>query len=118
MAMPLIGWVIGAQLADKINDYDHWIIFGLLAYLGINMIRNSKKAAEEEAHIICQLVSWREIVVLAFATSLDALAIGLTFAFMDINVWGASGLIRRGCVPYLLGGGIFGATIKTIFERP
>ena len=100
MAMPLIGWVIGAQLADKINDYDHWIIFGLLAYLGINMIRNSKKAAEEEAHIICQLVSWREIVVLAFATSLDALAIGLTFAFMDINVWGASGLI--GVVAFLI----------------
>lgn len=99
-AMPLIGWFVGAQLTDMINSYDHWIIFGLLAYLGINMIRNSKKAAEEENEDFCELVSWREIIMLAFATSLDALAIGLTFAFMDVNVWGASSLI--GVVAFII----------------
>lgn len=100
MAMPLIGWFVGAQLIDMINSYDHWIIFGLLAYLGINMIRNSKKAAEEENEDFCELVSWREIIMLAFATSLDALAIGLTFAFMDVNVWVASSLI--GVVAFII----------------
>lgn len=114
MAMPLIGWFVGAQLATKIDSYDHWIIFGLLAYLGINMIRNSKKAAEEEANIICQLVTWREIVVLAFATSLDALAIGLTLAFMNINIWGASSLI--GVVAFIISlvGVFLGQQLKKI----
>lgn len=64
------------------------------------MIRNSKKAAEEENEDFCELVSWREIIMLAFATSLDALAIGLTFAFMDVNVWVASSLI--GVVAFII----------------
>lgn len=92
MIMPLIGWVIGAQLSDKINNYDHWIIFILLGYLGVNMIRNSFKP-DEEGEIICHLVTWREMFVLAFATSIDALAIGITLAFFSVNVWVATSTI-------------------------
>ncbi|WP_298704132.1 manganese efflux pump MntP family protein [uncultured Veillonella sp.] len=105
MIMPLIGWVIGAQLAGKIDDYDHWIIFALLGYLGINMIRNSCKPVEE-GDIICHLVKWREMFVLAFATSIDALAIGITLAFFSVNVWTASSMI--GIITFVISlGGVF-----------
>ncbi|WP_251441244.1 manganese efflux pump MntP family protein [Veillonella intestinalis] len=116
MLMPIIGWFIGAQLASKIDAYDHWIIFGLLAYLGINMIRNSKKVEYgEDELIICQLLTWREVFVLAIATSIDALAIGLTLAFFDINILAATGLI--GIVAFILSlaGVYLGQQLKKIF---
>ncbi len=104
MIMPLIGWFIGAQFAGKIDAYDHWIIFALLGYLGVNMIRNSFKPVEED--IICNLVTWREMFVLALATSIDALAIGITLAFFNVNVWTASSMI--GIITFIISlGGVF-----------
>lgn len=90
--MPLIGWLIGRQFIDVISDWDHWIIFGLLGYLGIAMIREGLSDDDEEDDDKQFLGVW-EMVMLSVATSLDAMAVGLTFAFLPINVWEASTMI-------------------------
>ena len=81
--MPLIG---------VISDWDHWIIFGLLGYLGIAMIREGLSDDDEEDDDKQFLGVW-EMMMLSVATSLDAMAVGLTFAFLPINVWEASTMI-------------------------
>ncbi|WP_273419540.1 manganese efflux pump MntP family protein [Veillonella caviae] len=97
--MPLIGWAIGRQFIDIIAEFDHWIIFVLLGYLGISMIRESyNDESDEEAEN--NNLGFGEMMVLSVATSLDAMAVGLTFAFMDINVWFASGMI--GIITFLI----------------
>ena len=90
--MPLIGWLIGRQFIDVMSDWDHWIIFGLLGYLGIAMIREGLSDDDEEDDDKQFLGVW-EMVMLSVATSLDAMAVGLTFAFLPINVWEASTMI-------------------------
>jgi UPF0059 membrane protein vpar_1218 len=89
--MPLIGWLIGRQFIDVIADWDHWIIFGLLGYLGIAMIREGLSDDDEDDDKTF-LGVW-EMMMLSVATSLDAMAVGLTFAFLPINVWEASATI-------------------------
>ena len=90
--MPIIGWLIGRQFIDVISEWDHWIIFGLLGYLGIAMIREGLSDDDEEDDDKKFLGAW-EMMMLSVATSLDAMAVGLTFAFMPINVWEASTMI-------------------------
>ena len=75
-----------------IADWDHWIIFGLLGYLGIAMIREGLSDEDDEDDDKQFLGVW-EMLMLSVATSLDAMAVGLTFAFMPINVWEASTMI-------------------------
>lgn len=93
--MPLIGWLIGRQFIDVISDWDHWIIFGLLGYLGIAMIREglSDDDDDDDEDDDKQFLGVWEMVMLSVATSLDAMAVGLTFAFLPINVWEASTMI-------------------------
>ena len=90
--MPIIGWLIGRQFIDVISGWDHWIIFGLLGYLGIAMIREGLSDETDEDDDKQFLGAW-EMMMLSVATSLDAMAVGLTFAFMPINVWKASTMI-------------------------
>lgn len=90
--MPVIGWLIGRQFIDVISEWDHWIIFGLLGYLGIAMIREGLSGETDEDDDKQFLGAW-EMMMLSVATSLDAMAVGLTFAFMPINVWEASTMI-------------------------
>ena len=94
--MPLIGWLIGRQFIDVISDWDHWIIFGLLGYLGIAMIReglSDDDDDDDDEDDDKQFLGVWEMVMLSVATSLDAMAVGLTFAFLPINVWEASTMI-------------------------
>ena len=90
--MPVIGWLIGRQFIDVISEWDHWIIFGLLGYLGIAMIREGLSDDDDEDYDKQFLGAW-EMIMLSVATSLDAMAVGLTFAFLPINVWEASTMI-------------------------
>ncbi|ETS93497.1 manganese efflux pump MntP family protein [Veillonella sp. AS16] len=89
--MPVIGWLIGRQFIDIISDWDHWIIFGLLGYLGIAMIRDG--LSDEHDDDDKPFLGVWEMLMLSVATSLDAMAVGLTFAFLPINVWEASAII-------------------------
>ena len=92
--MPLIGWLIGRQFIDVISDWDHWIIFGLLGYLGIAMIREGlSDDDDDDEDDDKQFLGVWEMVMLSVATSLDAMAVGLTFAFLPLNVWEASTMI-------------------------
>lgn len=76
--MPLVGWICTNWLAERIEAYDHWIAFGLLAFLGGRMIRDAF-SDEEEAHHF-DPTNWWTGIVLAVATSIDALAVGISLA--------------------------------------
>ena len=91
LLMPVMGWLIGRQFIDVISEWDHWIIFGLLGYLGVAMIREGLSDDDEDDDK--QFLGAWEMMMLSVATSLDAMAVGLTFAFLPINVWEASTMI-------------------------
>ena len=109
--MPLIGYFVGAQFRERIEAYDHWIAFGLLALIGGNMIREA--LSENDGDSADGALSFRAMLPLAVATSIDALAIGVTFAFLSVNIW--SSILLIGCTTALLSmigvkmGSLFGA---------
>ena len=92
--MPLIGFFLGAMFADAIKSFDHWIAFGLLALIGANML---KEALEKECDCCDEHnadMSVKTMFVLAVATSIDALAVGISLAMAgDVNIWAAIALI-------------------------
>lgn len=83
--MPFIGWVLGKQFEAYITDYDHWIAFVLLAFIGGKMIYEALKGDEEE-ECCCNDFSIKDVFVLAIATSIDALAVGITFATLKMGL--------------------------------
>ena len=80
--MPFIGWFAASRFSHLIEDYDHWIAFGLLAFLGGRMI---KESFSNEDKCCFDPTKLKVIVTLAIATSIDALAIGISFAFVGMN---------------------------------
>lgn len=96
--MPLLGWLLGVRFQAAIERFDHWIAFILLALLGINMIR---EAFGEEECVDCSFC-WRAMLPMALATSIDALAVGVTFAFLQVNIVPA--VIFIGVITCLLSG--------------
>lgn len=86
--MPVVGYFAAASFIEYITEYDHWIAFFLLAYLGVNMIRESQEECD-----VKESYSTKEMAVLAVATSIDALAVGISFAFLEVNIWFAAALI-------------------------
>lgn len=82
--MPVLGWLAGLGLKDFISEIDHWIAFGLLSLIGINMILESRRLEKAEEPI--KGLSLQVLFVLAVATSIDALAVGLSFAFLKISI--------------------------------
>jgi putative Mn2+ efflux pump MntP len=96
--MPVIGWMAGQTIVDLIADYDHWLAFGLLALIGGKMIWESFRKEEKETQL--DITRWSTLLTLSLATSIDALAVGLTFAFFEVNIALASGVI--GITAFLL----------------
>lgn len=91
--MPLLGWLLGRRFEAYITQVDHWIAFLLLAVIGGKMIvEGAKKPAEDEKGQET-VFSLKELLVLAIATSIDALAVGITFAFLQVRILPSSGLI-------------------------
>lgn len=84
--MPLIGWLLGSQFTSYITKVDHWIAFVLLALIGGNMIKESLEKDEEK---VSDSLEFKVMLLLAIATSIDALAMGVTFAFLSVNIWWA-----------------------------
>ena len=81
--MPVLGYFLGSTFESVITNLDHWIAFGLLAIIGGNMI---KDAFSKECDSFDDDVSFKAMIVLAIATSIDALAVGITFAFLKVNL--------------------------------
>lgn len=94
--MPLLGWLSGIYFESYIKSIDHWIAFLLLGYLGVKMIYESVKNKDEE-DLECSLeddsLKLKELFILAIATSIDALAVGISFAFLNVNIIQASIII-------------------------
>ena len=115
--MPTIGWLAGRSISTYIVDYDHWIAFGLLAIIGGNMIRESLSKEEEcpDASL-----SVKAMLPMAIATSIDALAVGVSFAFLSVNIGAAVSFI--GVITFVLSmvgvkaGSLFGAKYKSKAE--
>lgn len=84
--MPAIGFFVGAQFRDRIEAVDHWIAFVLLCLIGIQMLR---EAGSKEEETMSASLAFREMFLLAVATSIDALAAGVTFAFLHVRLWQA-----------------------------
>lgn len=108
--MPLIGFLLGSLFADAIVAIDHWIAFGLLAIIGINMLKEAFSTACE-----CDRnadLSFKTMLTMAVATSIDALAVGISLAMAgDVNIWMAIALI--GVTTFLLSG--VGVKVGSIF---
>ena len=86
--MPFLGWALGTQLADLITPIDHWIAFILLAVIGGKMLLDAFRGGEEDeaAEAKDAKLDLKELFMLAIATSIDALAVGITFAFLGVDI--------------------------------
>ena len=125
MLMPLIGWILGSQFVQFIEPVDHWIAFALLAFIGAKMAIESFKKDEEDECSCCgeskDKLDIKELFILAIATSIDALAVGITFAmYPDVNIVSSISII--GIVTFVIccGGVVighkFGAKFKSKAE--
>lgn len=115
--MPLIGWLLGASFADKIAAVDHWIAFVLLSIIGGNMIKEALGKGEEDCD---PSLAPMTMLLLAVATSIDALAVGVTFAFLRVDILPAITLI--GVCTFIISaagvkvGNVFGTRYKSKAE--
>ena len=115
--MPLFGYLLGVQFKDSITAIDHWIAFILLGLIGFNMIREALSKEEEKAS---DSLAFKDMLVLAIATSIDALAVGVTFAFLQVNIVPAICFI--GVITFTLSmvgvkiGNVFGVRYKSKAE--
>lgn len=84
--MPLIGWALGSQFLWLIAPVDHWIAFLLLAFIGGKMLFDAIRGGEEEETGTVDHIAWGEFFMLAIATSIDALAVGISFAALSVDI--------------------------------
>ena len=117
--MPVLGWLLGSTFANKIKMVDHWIAFLLLGYIGVKMISDGIKEWKEETKVeeMDPPLDLKELLILAVATSIDALAVGITFSFLEVAIATAAAVI--GIITFVISAGgvyvgnIFGERYKT-----
>lgn len=115
--MPLIGWLLGVRFQEMIVSVDHWVAFVLLGLIGFNMVRESRGGEAEE---LDSSFAPRAMLPLAVATSIDALAVGVTFAFLQVDIVPAVAFI--GVTTFILSaagvkvGSVFGSRFKSKAE--
>lgn len=111
--MPTTGYLLGSTLERYITKFDHWIAFILLVLLGANMIREALSAEEEK---VDASYAFKPMLMMAVATSIDALAAGITLSTFQVNIFLSAGLI--GCTTFVISavglriGSVFGAKFK------
>ena len=113
-AMPLVGWFLGSSVKTYIEAVDHWIAFGLLALIGGNMILEAVRGGEEEA---LSELSVKRLFLLALATSIDALAVGITLAFEPVNILFSALVIGVVAFALAMVGGLLGHRLGRLFQR-
>ena len=114
--MPILGWLAGASFASYIEDWDHWLAFAILLVLGVKMIYEARQDNEPEAKN-GDPSRGLVMVVFSIAVSIDALAVGLSFAMLNISVWFPAMII--GLVATLAGviGMVVGRKLGPVFGR-
>jgi len=115
--MPLLGWLLGSQFAASISGFDHWIAFGLLLLVGGKMLWEAFTSHEDKEKDFDR-IDPRELLVLALATSIDALAVGVTLAFVPVSITGSIALI--GVTTFVLAflGVVIGRRVGARFGKP
>lgn len=113
--MPVIGWAMGSLFYSYIRSFDHWIAFGLLFFIGIKMIYESFKKDEEKKQKDCR--HYPTLLILSLATSIDALAVGVSFALLDVQIIFPAAVI--GIITFIvcLAGVFVGNRIGQFFEN-
>lgn len=112
--MPIVGYIVGVRFSSFVTSIDHWIAFGLLVVIGLNMIREAVWG-DEESHT--SDFGLKTMLLMAIATSIDALAVGISLAFLGVNIWVSAAVI--GIVTLLLSGvgvylgSLFGSRLGT-----
>lgn len=101
-AMPLTGWLLGSQFARHVTRFAPWIAFILLALIGGNMIRESLSKDEEAEREERLLVDHKELLMLAVATSIDALAVGVSFSMVELSISIGAAVILIGCTTFVI----------------
>lgn len=91
--MPLVGWLLGHQFQSYITKIDHWIAFALLVFLGVKMLLDARKEEEEDDIAEKESLDIKELFMMAIATSIDALAVGITFAFLQVKILSSVSII-------------------------
>jgi putative Mn2+ efflux pump MntP len=113
--MPVIGWLVGRELAATIGAFDHWVAFGLLAVVGGKMLVEARE--EKEAENKTDPTRGMMLITLSLATSLDALAVGLSLAFLDVSIYVPSVIIGAVAASLTAIGMAFGSRIGTRWGR-
>ncbi|MCI8469027.1 MAG: manganese efflux pump [Eggerthellaceae bacterium] len=118
--MPLIGWALGTGFAAVIEPVDHWVAFGLLAFIGGKMLWDAFHEDDEAPSCPAEgePLDLRELTLMAVATSIDALAVGVTFAFLGVSIWLAVAVIGVTTFALSFLGVAVGNQFGTRFERP
>jgi putative Mn2+ efflux pump MntP len=107
--MPVLGWLAGRTVEAHIREVDHWIAFGLLAFVGGKMLWEARRK-EAEARTGDPTRGWM-LVLLSLATSIDALAVGLSMAFLQVSIWLPSVVIGLVACAFTATGILFGSRI-------
>ena len=116
--MPVIGWLLGSQFLWLIEPVDHWIAFGLLGFIGGKMILDAVRGEQEDDGGTVDRVAWGEFLMLAVATSIDALAVGISFAALSVEIVPSVALIGIVTFALSLVGVMVGHVFGSRFERP
>ena len=113
--MPVVGWLAGLSLTDLISGIDHWIAFALLSLIGCKMIYESIRLESREK--VIDPMNVYLLLMLSIATSIDALAVGITFAFLEVSI--VTPIIIIGVVTFLLSllGVFVGNKVGHLFEK-
>jgi len=107
--MPILGWYLGSTVRSAIEAYDHWIAFVLLGYIGIKMIR---EAFEEDERSPADPTKGMTLIVLSVATSIDALAVGLSLSVLGLSIWWPALVIGAVALLFTAAGLHFGGTFS------
>ena len=112
--MPLIGYFLGSQFEQYITAVDHWIAFGLLVLIGANMIREAFSKEEEPSD---SFLDFKTMLLLAIATSIDALAVGVSFACIQVKLWSSVLIIGLTTFAFSVLGVKIGNVFGSKFEK-
>lgn len=116
--MPLAGWILGNSVRVYIEAVDHWIAFVLLLLIGGNMVKEALSNDDDELDSKCDFtLTNKKLFLQAVATSIDALAVGISFAMLNVDIIGASIIIGVVCFVISFVGGSLGKKLGQVFEE-
>ncbi len=116
MLMPVLGWLGGLALRDLVQRFSHWVAFGLLVFVGGKMLFEVVRGREDEDDCRAERRSTRDMLVLAIATSIDALAVGLTLSVLHVSIWWPALLIGLVTFAFSVAGTLVGCSIGTLVK--